>query len=295
MKIRIDFVTNSSSSSFVACGVLSRELSEFICTLSKGKTSCYSNYAVGGIEIDDDIVSVVTTLEVRDFFYLYEIDEDEERSAKEEAADNACAGKPANVADILSTFLPRLTSEEHKKLMALLEDAAGQGNIVARTYMDEEDGFDWPHYNSRDFVHSKDLPNETRSKKASNKKMSVIDLWYSIYEPYFDYPDVLPKIGVTYAVYADKGVTIDMSAYGWTLHKAFTKKLQYLIVDTDHIPNLDRFDNKQRAIASGDTQKATNLGTTILDKVIEAKKAGHPIQIISRDYLEGCIATDSFV
>lgn len=79
-----------------------------------------------------------------------------------------------------------------------------------------------------------------------------------------------------------------MSAYGWSLPKAFTKKLQYLIVDTDHISNLDRFGSKHRAIANGDLQKANNLGTNILEK------AGHPIQIISRDYLEGCIATDSF-
>ena len=188
-----------------------------------------------------------------------------------------------------------MSPEERKKLMSLLENAAGQGNVVARTYADETDGFDWPHQSFRDFVQSKTNSNGTRSKKTSNKKVSVVDLWYSVYEPYFDYPDVLPKTGVTYAVYADKGIAIDMSTYGWILHKAFTKRLQYLIVDTDHIPNLERFESKQRAIANGDSQKANNLGFNVLEKAIEAKKAGHPIKIISRDYLEGCIATDSFV
>jgi uncharacterized protein Veg len=44
----------------------------------------------------------------------------------------------------------------------------------------------------------------------------------------------------------------------------------------------------------GDLERAKNFGTHMLEKAIELKKSGHPIQIITKAHLEACIATNAF-
>lgn len=127
------------------------------------------------------------------------------------------------------------------------------------------------------------------SKKAEHER------WYTIHAPYFDQPKTLPKGKIVYAVYAQKDVVINLSPYGWKHQKSFSNKVDYLVVDTTIIPNFDRFLYKLNAIDRGDLQAAQNFGSNMLEKAIEAKKAGTKIQIITKEHLDKCIATGSFM
>lgn len=130
--------------------------------------------------------------------------------------------------------------------------------------------------------------------RALFEKKSQHERWFDLHAPYFDSPETLPTGKIVYHLYAEKGVMIDMSAYGWKQQKSFSGSVQYLIVDTKNIPNFDRFLDKQRAIDNGDLQKAANFGTNTLEKAIEAKKAGCPIRIITKAHLDACVAANVF-
>lgn len=152
MKFRSDFVTNSSSSSFISCGVLSHELAEFILELLGGKTKSVAQRQVGALHVMGDVVSVTTTLSGGDYDIISGMEDDDDlRTPEEKESDNKKANTPRQLAATMSDFLPYLSSAQERRLLQLLKDAVQNGNTRAEVYVDATDSFEFRDYSAWEF------------------------------------------------------------------------------------------------------------------------------------------------
>ena len=150
MKIRLDFVTNSSSSSFIALGIGDDEIAHFITTILGGRQEAYSDWRVGHLEIFDGVTSVTTTLDYGRF-YVHNQLEDDERSPEEIEADNREGRKAHNILPALLAFFPSLSNDQERHLEKLVKAAAERGGTCAEVYIDETDGFEDREFDWWDF------------------------------------------------------------------------------------------------------------------------------------------------
>ncbi len=140
MKIRTDFVTNSSSSSFIALGIGDDEIAHFITKILGGKQEALSDYKVGRLEIFNGVTSITTTLD-HGRFYVHNQCYKDNRSSREIDADNREARKAYNILPALFVFLPSLSNDQKMHLEKLVKAAAARGGTCAEVYIDETDGF----------------------------------------------------------------------------------------------------------------------------------------------------------
>lgn len=171
MKIRTDFVTNSSSSSFVAFGILSHDLSKFITRLLRGKEFGYSQLYVGEIEVNDfqGLVTIVTEMDFYDNYYIYGCEEFDFRTDKQKERDDKKANTLSNILKKASLYLPTLTAEQTAKMNQMISEAFADGKTTAKTYLSETDGYDRPYFRENDFM-KQDIPVQDKKKTISNAK-----------------------------------------------------------------------------------------------------------------------------
>ena len=153
MKFRCDFVTNSSSSSFIACGVYSEELAAFLDDeFLYGTGFEYGSTKQGVLVLKGNVLSMTTRLDYGDF-HIHRLLADEVAglTQEEEDEDNRRANTAEHILTSLLVYFPDFTEEQRKQVEALVEAAVAAGRTQAVVYLDFTDELDAHEFRPEDF------------------------------------------------------------------------------------------------------------------------------------------------
>ena len=178
MKFRFDFVTNSSSSSFVAYGIYDEKLAKKVKKLLESHDP-YPSSTIGCISVDNNVISVTRELSDVDpngYYNIHELLEDDfdGRNDDQKAEDEEQALTTENIISALKDFFgDQFLNKETKKLIAAAVEEEG---VECRVWADQTDGYD-----SEDFsYHHTTLKNKRAENRARVEANTVSGGTYNI-------------------------------------------------------------------------------------------------------------------
>lgn len=148
MKIRADFVTNSSSSSFVAYGIYDEEIKEFVLNLLADKvlneindsgtyeydSSCLT-VLDSGLSIDSEIGDVEGAMWLK----INQVWEEEDYTTAMALGDGRSMMKTPCIVDVLKRFMKGLSSDQEKQLKKLIDQSKKDKLIEDKVYFGATD------------------------------------------------------------------------------------------------------------------------------------------------------------